>query len=65
MIQPLTASALSVLPWVPIAATALDLTPLHLVERTLAGLAERGVVVSDGGTYDVTVPYEAREPQAT
>jgi glyoxylase-like metal-dependent hydrolase (beta-lactamase superfamily II) len=65
MIQPLTASALSALPWVPIAATALDLTPLDLVERTLAGLAERGVVVSDGGTYDVTVPYEAREPQAT
>jgi hypothetical protein len=65
MIQPLSTETLAVLPWVPIAATALDLTPLDLVERTLAGLAERGVVVSDGGTYDVTVPYEAREPQAT
>ena len=48
------------LPWVPSAAQAVSLAPLALVERTLAGLAERGVVVRDGDTYDVTVPYEAR-----
>jgi glyoxylase-like metal-dependent hydrolase (beta-lactamase superfamily II) len=65
MIRPLTAEALAALPWVPIAATALELTPHAVIERTVAGLAERGVVVSDGGTFDVTVPYESREAQAT
>lgn len=62
MIEPRGAAALAALPWAPIAAGALDLTPLEVVERTLAGLCERGVVVRDGGTFDVTVPYEAREP---
>jgi glyoxylase-like metal-dependent hydrolase (beta-lactamase superfamily II) len=60
MIAPRDSAALAALPWVPSAATAVALEPLELVERTLAGLAERGVVVRDGGTYDVTVPYEAR-----
>jgi glyoxylase-like metal-dependent hydrolase (beta-lactamase superfamily II) len=62
MIAPRDVSGLTALPWVPIAARALDLSPAAVVERTLAGLCERGVVVCDGGTYDVTVPYEAREP---
>ncbi len=62
MIRPRDAAALASLPWVPSAAGAVSLAPLALVERTLAGLAERGVVVRDGdGTYDVTVPYEARD----
>jgi len=60
MIEPRDAAALTALPWVRPAADAVSLAPLELVERTLAGLAERGVVVRDGATYDVTVPYEAR-----
>jgi glyoxylase-like metal-dependent hydrolase (beta-lactamase superfamily II) len=65
MIAPRGPAALAALPWVRPAATAVSLEPLELVERTLAGLAERGVVVFDGGTCDVTVPFEAREPQPT
>jgi glyoxylase-like metal-dependent hydrolase (beta-lactamase superfamily II) len=64
MIRPRGAAELAALPWVPMAASAVSLEPLKVVERTLAGLRERGVVVCDGETYDVTVPYEAREPQA-
>lgn len=59
MIAPRTAAALAALPWA-IAAASVGLEPLELVERALAGLAERGVVVSDGGTYDTTVPHEPR-----
>jgi glyoxylase-like metal-dependent hydrolase (beta-lactamase superfamily II) len=62
MIRPRDARALAALPWVAPAAQAVSLTPAELVERTLGGLAERGVVVRDGGgTYDVSVPYEARD----
>jgi hydroxyacylglutathione hydrolase len=61
MIRPRDAEALAALPWATPAAEAVSLTPLTLVERALAGLAERGVVVRDGGTYDVTVPYESRD----
>jgi glyoxylase-like metal-dependent hydrolase (beta-lactamase superfamily II) len=60
MIRPRGAAALAALPWVPEAARAVALAPPELIERALAGLAERGVVVRDGETYDVTVPYEAR-----
>jgi hypothetical protein len=60
MIEPRDAAALAALPWVDLAARAVSLTPRELIERTLAGLAERGVVVRDGDRYDVTVPYEAR-----
>jgi glyoxylase-like metal-dependent hydrolase (beta-lactamase superfamily II) len=60
MIEPRDAAALAALPWTDLAAHAVSLTPRELIERTLAGLAERGVVVRDGDRYDVTVPYEAR-----
>jgi glyoxylase-like metal-dependent hydrolase (beta-lactamase superfamily II) len=60
MIRPRDAAQLAALPWVSPAARAVSLAPLALVERTLAGLAERGVVVRDGAVYDVTVPFEAR-----
>jgi len=61
MIRPRDAAALAALPWVTPAAQAVSLTPRELVERALAGLAERGVVVRDGDAFDVTVPYEARD----
>jgi glyoxylase-like metal-dependent hydrolase (beta-lactamase superfamily II) len=61
MIRPRTVAALTALPWVAPAADAVSLTPRQLVERALAALAERGVVVSDGDVFDVTVPYEARD----
>ena len=48
MIAPRTAASLAALPWVPMAAAAVDLSPLALVERVLDGLGERGVVVRDG-----------------
>jgi glyoxylase-like metal-dependent hydrolase (beta-lactamase superfamily II) len=60
MIRPQDAAELAALPWAPEAAHAVSLTPLALIERTLAGLAERGIVVRNGAVYDVTVPYEAR-----
>jgi hypothetical protein len=60
MIAPRTVAALAALPWAPIAAASVGLEPLELVERALAELAERGVMVSDGGTYDTTVPHEPR-----
>jgi glyoxylase-like metal-dependent hydrolase (beta-lactamase superfamily II) len=60
MIEPRGAAALEALPWARPAADAVSLTPAQLIERTLGGLAERGVVVRDGDRYDVTVPYEAR-----
>jgi glyoxylase-like metal-dependent hydrolase (beta-lactamase superfamily II) len=60
MIEPRDAAALAALPWAAPAAEAVGLTPAELIERTLAGLAERGVVVRDGERFDVTVPYEAR-----
>jgi len=60
MIAPRDAAALAALPWAPVAADALELEPLAVVERALDGLAERGVVVRDGAVYDVTVPHEPR-----
>ena len=58
MIEPRTAAALADLPWVPIAAEALDLAPLAVVERALAALAERGAVTRDGDVFFTTVPHE-------
>jgi hypothetical protein len=43
---------------VPLAATALSLRPEVLLEQTLGGLLERGVVVRDGATWATTVPRE-------
>ncbi len=60
MIVPRTAASLAALPWVPMAASAVDLTPLELVARVLDGLSERGVVVRDGDLFDTTVPHEER-----
>ena len=58
MIQPRPAAALAALPWVPHAAAALGLPPALIVERALAALAERGVVVDEGGTFATTLPHE-------
>ena len=61
MIEPRDAAALAALPWVPTRPRqSVSLAPLELVERTLAGLAERGVVVRDGDVFDTTVPHEPR-----
>jgi glyoxylase-like metal-dependent hydrolase (beta-lactamase superfamily II) len=60
MIVPRTAASLAALPWVPMAASAVDLTPLELISRVLDGLAERGVVVRDGDLFDTTVAHEPR-----
>jgi glyoxylase-like metal-dependent hydrolase (beta-lactamase superfamily II) len=65
MISPLPASALAAMPWAADAAAAVDLTPLALVERVLAGLMERGWVVEDGGMYDTEVVHEPRGPLVT
>jgi glyoxylase-like metal-dependent hydrolase (beta-lactamase superfamily II) len=59
MIEPRPAVALAALPWAPIAAAAVDLTPLDVVQRALRGLAERGVVVENAGTFATTLPHEA------
>jgi glyoxylase-like metal-dependent hydrolase (beta-lactamase superfamily II) len=64
MIEPLTASALAAMPWAASAAAALDLAPPALVEQALGGLAERGLVVSEGGRFDTTIPHEERSPPA-
>ena len=64
MITPRTAASLAALPWVPMAAAAVDLAPLALVERVLDGLGERGVVVRDGDVFDTTVPHEERTDSA-
>jgi glyoxylase-like metal-dependent hydrolase (beta-lactamase superfamily II) len=58
MIEPRSAAALAELPWAPIAAAAVDSTPLDVVERALGALAERGVVVDEGGTFATTLPHE-------
>lgn len=58
MIAPRTAPELVALPWAPVAAAALDLTPAAVVERALAVLGERGAVTRDGDVYDTTVPHE-------
>lgn len=64
MIEPRTARALASLPWAPMAAAALGLSPLALIERVLAGLGERGAVVRDGDLFDTTIPHEARTESA-
>ena len=56
MIAARTAAALAALPWARVAADALDLTPLAVVERGLGALAERGVVVDEGGPFATTLP---------
>ena len=58
MIAPRSAAALAALPWAPVAADAVGLTPLAVVERGLGALAERGVVVDEGGTFATTLPHE-------
>ena len=55
MIAPRSAASLASLPWVPMAASAVDLSPLALIQRVLDGLGERGVVVRDGDVFDTTV----------
>jgi hypothetical protein len=52
------------MPWAASAAAALDLAPPALVEQALGGLAERGLVVSEGGRFDTTIPHEERSPPA-
>ena len=59
MIEPRSAVAMAALPWAPIAAAAVDLAPLDVVQRALGGLAERGVVVENAGTFATTLPHEA------
>jgi glyoxylase-like metal-dependent hydrolase (beta-lactamase superfamily II) len=58
MIEPRPARALAALPWAPIAAAAVDLEPLALVERAVAGLVERGVLVRDGEVFATTLEHE-------
>jgi hypothetical protein len=41
-----------------VAADALGLTPLDVVERAADALAERGAVTRDGDTLVTTVPHE-------
>jgi hydroxyacylglutathione hydrolase len=65
MIEPRSAATLAALPWAPIAAAAVDLAPLTLVEQALRSLAERGAVVRDGGVFDTTIAHEPRGPLAT
>jgi glyoxylase-like metal-dependent hydrolase (beta-lactamase superfamily II) len=64
MIEPRPASALAAMPWAESAASALGVLPLALVERALGGLAERGLVVSQGGRFDTTIGHEERSPLA-
>jgi hypothetical protein len=64
MIAPRSAPSLAALPWAPMAAAAVDLTPLTLIERVLDGLAERGAVVRDGDLFDTTVAHEERTDSA-
>jgi glyoxylase-like metal-dependent hydrolase (beta-lactamase superfamily II) len=58
MIAPRTPAALVALPWPAVAADALGLTPLDVVERAADALAERGAVTRDGDTLVTTVPHE-------
>jgi glyoxylase-like metal-dependent hydrolase (beta-lactamase superfamily II) len=60
MIAPRTIAQLAALPWVEPAAAAVELEPRALLTRVLGGLSERGVVVREGGAFDVTVPHEPR-----
>ncbi len=64
MIASRSAASLASLPWVPMAASAVDLSPLALIERVLDGLSERGAVVRDGDRFDTTVPHEERAESA-
>ncbi len=64
MIEPQTASALAALPWAPFAAAALGVDTAAVVERALAGLAERGAVVEADGVFDTTIAHEPRGPLA-
>ncbi len=59
MIEPRSAETLAALPWAPVAADAVGLTPLAVVQRALGGLAERGVVVENAGTFATTLPHDA------
>ena len=64
MIEPLPVASLAAMPWAASAAATLGLSPAALVEQALGGLAERGVVVCDGGVFDTTVAHEERGPLA-
>ena len=59
MIAPRSAETLAALPWAPIAADAVGLPPLAVVQRALCGLAERGVVVENAGTFATTRTHDA------
>jgi glyoxylase-like metal-dependent hydrolase (beta-lactamase superfamily II) len=58
MIRPRTPAALAALLWPTVAAVALGLTPLEVIERAAGALAERGAVIHDGDTLVTTVAHE-------
>jgi glyoxylase-like metal-dependent hydrolase (beta-lactamase superfamily II) len=64
MTEPRNARALASLPWAAMAASAVSLDPLALVERALGGLAERGAVVLDGAVWVCLLPHELPGPLA-
>ena len=64
MTEPRAAGALAALPWAAMAGAAVDLPPLELVSRALAGLAERGVVALDDSVWVALLPHEPPGPLA-
>lgn len=58
MIAPLSGAQLAALPWAPVAGEALGDDARSVVDRALAGLAERGVVAWDGSAWLTTLPHE-------
>ena len=59
MTRPRSAAALAALPWAAIAGAQVGLSARELVDRTLAGFVERGLVERDGDTFTVTLPHES------